>query len=308
VKRTACWIIVSVLFAVASLFLPGCERSSPPVSKASGQAAAQIDSTYDSAINTKVIRAGYLVYPPAVALEKGASKPSGMFVDILERSAALMSMRVEWVEETSFATMIDALNNKRFDVLCGPIYANASRGRAVDFTTPIYYSPLAVYVRSDDGRLLQKPLSNLNDPQFKIAVVEGELTLNVAQQFFPRATLWRNAEGSASEMSLNDVVGKKADAVFAEPYIVAEFNAKNPGALRCMNPAEPLKVFPTVMLVRKSSPQFKSMIDSAFTELLNNGEVDALLRQYFPDSTHYLPVSHPFRPSNSNTTADGSSK
>lgn len=289
-KTRSSIIMIVILVAAATVSMAGCTRAAPQDTDELTR-----DQTYARLMETNVIRAGYLLYPPAVAMEPGATRPTGLFVDILDRAAELQGFRVEFVEEASFATMIDGLNNGRYDVLCGPIWANASRGKAVDFSVPLYYSALGVYVRADDDRF-DEDLSRLNSPDVKFSVVEGEITTNVAKIMFPRASLERSPEGSDSEVSILNVIGRKADAMIAEPYIAREYNQKNPDSIKNVAANEPVRIFPNVMLFRKTTPFYTSTLNAAFREMLSNSEVDMLVSQYFDYPDDYFLVARPYRP------------
>lgn len=279
--------LLVVGFVLAAGFLAGCDR------KTGSAAPGAAEATLPRVLRTKTIRAGYVVYPPAVAKPAGATRPTGLFVDVLDRAAKLMDVNVEYVEEASFGTMIDALNSGRYDVLCGPIYANGSRARAVDFSVPIYYSGMNAWARNDDHRF-DTDIQLINDPGVRISVIDGEITENVAKLRFPKARIVSLPESSNSNDSLMNVATKKADVVFGEPFLVGQFNEKNNGVLRNVS-RTPLRVFPVVMLFRKTDGEFRRSLDSAFTELQNNGEVEVLLKQHFKDPSTYYLVAPPYQ-------------
>ncbi|NND64573.1 MAG: transporter substrate-binding domain-containing protein, partial [Gammaproteobacteria bacterium] len=82
-----------------------------------------------------------------------------------------------------------------------------------------------------------------------------------------------------------NVVNRKADVVFAEPFSVHEFMENNPDTLQQVA-GEPLTLVPNIMLIKGGQSQFKTMINNALTELFLNGIVDKAIDKYekYPDS------------------------
>jgi hypothetical protein len=54
----------------------------------------------------------------------------------------------------------------------------------------------------------------------------------------------------------------------------------NPGKIKNVSPQKPIVVYGDVMMVKKGEFTFKSAIDNAIIELLNNGYVDGVIDRY----------------------------
>lgn len=252
------------------------------------------DRTYDQVIESRTIRVGYVIYPPAVIQKPGSDQITGVFADALVTAGKNMGLEVKFVEEASFGTMIEGLESGRYDVVCSSIWANGSRGKVVDFTVPLYYSALGVYARADDHRF-DENLAAINSADVAISTIDGEITVDVAKQHFPTARVVSLPQATDSSMSLLNVVERKADIAFAEPHLANLFLKNNPGTIRNVVAGNPIRVFPNVMLVRKGDSRFLATLNAALTELLNSGEIDQLLTKYFPDPASYHRVARPYR-------------
>jgi ABC-type amino acid transport substrate-binding protein len=175
--------------------------------------------------------------------------------------------------------MIEALNSNRCDIIGSPAWSNSTRGRSAEFIQPIYYSAINAYVRSNDKRF-DNNINIINDKSYKIATVDGETSQLIASRQFPNAqTLQLPQSTDISQMLLN-VVDGKADVAFLEPTIVNEYAKNNPGKVKNISINKPIVVYGNVMMVKKGEFAFKTMMDNAISELLNNGYIDELIDKY----------------------------
>ena len=77
--------------------------------------------------------------------------------------------------------------------------------------------------------------------------------------------------------TLLEVSSKKADVTFVEPIVASEFLEKNPNSIREVKAVKPLRVFPNSMMLPKNEEDFKSSLNIAIDELINNGFVDRVI-------------------------------
>jgi len=239
-------------------------------------------SVYDNVIKSGVIRACYIVYPPASIKDPNTGKMSGVFVETLNKAAENMGLKVEWNAEVGWGDMIEALNSNRCDIIGSPAWSNSTRGRSAEFVQPVYYSAINAYVRADDNRF-DKDISTANDKNYKIATVDGETSQLIASRQFPNAqTLQLPQSTDVSQMLLN-VADGKADMAFLEPTIANDYMKSNPGKIKNISVDRPVVIYGNVMMVKKGEFTFKTTMDNAITELLNNGYVDGLINQYEKD-------------------------
>jgi polar amino acid transport system substrate-binding protein len=256
---------------------------------------AQTESVYERVMRTGVLRCGYAQWPPT-ALIKDA-KTGHMFgfgPDIINEMAENLGWKVEWAEETGWDNFIQGLKNDRFDMFCGIIWENATRGREMSFSQPIAYSALHLYTRLDDKRF-DEDVSILNAPEFKLATMDGEMSSVIAKKFFPDAqTVSLPAMSDGAQLFLQ-VADGKADGVFLEPGLAQEFANKNPDKIRQAT-KEPFSIFPiTFGLKKEADVRMMDTVNSALGEMINQGRVNELITKYEPDTSIYMPLAKPYQ-------------
>lgn len=258
-----------------------------------------VNSTvYDSIIKSGVIRACYVVYPPASIKDPNTGEMSGIFVETLNKAAENMELKVDWNTEVGWGEMIEALNSNRCDIIGSPSWTNSARGRSAEFSQPVYYSAINAYVRADDNRF-NNNYKIANDKNYKIATIDGETSQLIAQRQFPNAqTIQLPQLTDVSQMILN-VVDKKADMAFAEPTIANQYIKNNPEKIKNVSVDKPVVVYGNVMMIKKGEFDFKTMMDNAINELLDNGYIDELIDKYEKDYPGgFLRVAPPYAMSN----------
>lgn len=252
------------------------------------------DSLYDRVLKSGKIRAGYICYQPTVMRDINTKKFSGIGFEVLELAARKLSLKLEMTEEISLGTMIEGLKTNRYDIVALPIWANATRARAADFSRPLYYSAVYAYTKTGDKRL-DSSLKGLNSPNFKVATIDGEVNEIIAQADFPKAKRYSLPQmADASELLLS-VASKKADITFAEPNMVFFFNKHNPQAVQNITPNKPVRVFPNSYMFNVGEEKFKAMLNAALEEMSNSGELEKIIAKYEPFPKDFLRVASPYQ-------------
>ena len=224
------------------------------------------------------IRVGYVVYPPGMIKDPNTGELSGIFHDALEEAGKNLGLKINWVEEVGWGTMIEGLKAGRYDMIGSPVWPNSSRAKNVDFTIPLNYSAVGVYTRSGDNRFVD--LTRINNGNVTIATIDGEMSSFIAKATFPNAKIISLPQDAQVSQLLLNVRTSKADVTFVETAIAEEFLAQNPGSVQNIVPNNPVRSFGNTMLVPKNQDGFKSMINSALEELFNSGTVDVLIDKY----------------------------
>ena len=239
-------------------------------------------SIYDKVFKTGVIRACYVVYPPASIKDPNTGKLSGVFVETLNKAAENMGLKVDWNTEVGWGDMIEALNSNKCDIIGSPAWSNSTRGKSAEFSQSIYYSAINAYVRANDTRF-DSDITIANDTSFKLATIDGETSQLIASRQFPKSqTLQLPQLTDVSQMLLN-VVDGKADMAFVEPTVANSYIKNNPGKIKNISITKPVVIYGNVMLIKKGEFTFKSSIDNAINELLNNGYIDTVINNYEKD-------------------------
>lgn len=231
------------------------------------------------------LRLGYTPYSVGFFIDPNTGKRAGIYVDIVEELCRRLSIACEWVEETGWATQIEGLQTKRFDMIGSPVSLTPARARAADFSLPLFYSPIHIWARA--GRETAFNRENLDNPDVTILTLEGEQTDGFAKTYFPKAKRMALPQNASFAELLESVATGKGDVTFAEPLAVYEYNhAKGGDVLKAVSANRPLLLVPNILLLPQNEFGLKAMIDNALTDLLLSGFIDATLDKYeaYPNS------------------------
>ncbi len=209
-------VLLALAFLAAALACPAAERKD--------------ESAYDRVLRTGVIRVGYLTSPPGVIRDPNTGKMSGIAVEALDQAAANLQLKVEYVEEVQWGTMIEGLQTGRYEVamMC---WANAARARQADFSLPLFYSAVNAYARPDDKRFAGGLEAAMKDPSVRIATVDGDVMETLAESLYPGTKTFSLPQNADVAQLMRAVTTKKADVDFEEAASAHYFMEHNPGTL-----------------------------------------------------------------------------
>jgi ABC-type amino acid transport substrate-binding protein len=274
-------------FAVSVLSLAGCSQPS------SNENVSM--RGLNSARDSHVLKAAFINYPPSMTVDPNTKAKTGIMPDIITEISKAMGLQVSYVEETTFASMVDTLDSGRVDIVVSGIWPSSARALRADFSRVVYYSPIYAYVRQSDARFDNK-LSILNDKQYRIATIDGELSSIVAHGDYPAATAISLPQQADVTQLLLQVTSGKADASFVEPAIADQFLAKNPGSIKRVAGVEPVRLFPNCFLFRKGDTALRDAINVAIVELTNARRLSPVIKPYDPDGSHFIIPNLPVSP------------
>jgi ABC-type amino acid transport substrate-binding protein len=281
-------LIITVIIAAAVAWgVVHFDRGNQP-----GTAAKE--SVYDRVVKTGTIRCGYTPY--SVGLRRDQSgKIEGMYKDLMDEIANLLSLKIEWVEEVGWGEQIAGLDSGRYDLVCSPANMTGPRTRGADFSPPLYYTPVYAWVKEGDNRFGTNDAANLkraNSADITIATIDGEQAEAQAKQYFPNAKIFSAPQSSPFSVMFINVATGKADITIATPVIIKEFVEKNPDMKFIpINPHDPLILAVDMIQIKSGEFQFKSMISNAITTLIANGALDRIISKWepYPDSFIHPP-------------------
>jgi polar amino acid transport system substrate-binding protein len=249
---------------------------------------------YSRILASGKIRCGYVPYPPGLIKDPNTGEISGVFADAIKEAAANLGLKVEWAEEVGWGTMIQGLDSDRYDAICSPVWANSSRSKVADFTVPLFYSGIGAYVRADDTRFASA-LSKANSSEIRVATIDGEMSEIIASSQFARAQKVSLPQTASDSQLLLNIVDRKADITFVEPYIADLFLKTHPSSIKNLVPDHPVRVFGNTIMIKKGTYDLQSTLDVALGELINSGEIDRLLNQYTNGNKSFYPTALPYR-------------
>lgn len=254
------------------------------------------ESVYDRVMRTGKIRCGYAMWTPVLYKDLETGKLSGMFYDLMEEVGKRLDLEIVWTEESGWGTVVEGIVTNRYDMICAGLGYNSARAKFIDFGQPIFYTPMYVAVRAGDTRFDGNIREILNDPDYTIAVLDGELSSVVARQIFPEAQTSAMSQILDYSQLFIEVEMGKVDATLVEPGAFRQYEKHNPGKLRMLDGGPPVNVFPISVGLPPGDTVFNRMVDVVLIELTNDGTVERILNKYeeFPEA--FLRPMIPYKP------------
>jgi len=135
------------------------------------QAPAQ-ESILQKVQRTKVIKAGYIPYPPFVLVDPNTKKLSGYFIELMDAIVDNMGqgIKIEY-EETTWGTMVVGAQSGKFDIVVSGILSTIPRSMQVTFTRPVLLIGLSAVGKAGETRF--KSEEDLRKPGLTVAAVAG---------------------------------------------------------------------------------------------------------------------------------------
>jgi polar amino acid transport system substrate-binding protein len=264
--------IAVLLMLVASVFILGSCNNSNTTNTA---------ETKNEVFANKTIKVGYISYPPGFIVNPNTKEKSGIFNDVLVEIAKRNGLSIDYKEEVSWATMIEVLKTDRVNLIANPVWATKDRKENADFSKPVYYSPIGVYVRADDNRF-DTARSKLNDPKIKIAAVDGEINYSIGKQDFPLAEVNPFPNNIDVAQLFLEIQTRKKDVTFAEPMFAYDYMQKNPGKLKNIGEKSPIRNYPNCYMYKKGESKVGDFLNAEIDKLIKDGTIDKIIAKYEP--------------------------
>lgn len=259
-------------------------------------AFAAEESAYERVMRTGTIRCGYMTGEPYFMKDPATGALSGIWYDYVEEMGKALGFKIDWAEETGLGDVPVALDAGRIDAFCVGLWISPERARVMDFVAPITYQIVNAYVRQDEVRF-DDALAKADSADVRVSCIDGEMSASIARQDFPKAkTLCLPQLTPFSDMFLN-VLGGKADIVFASPAAIASFNQHNPPGLKKVGGPYPLRLFPESIPVARGSDDLRRMLDHTTGFLINSGRIEKILKKYSKSDNDFIRPAKPYEAS-----------
>lgn len=242
-------------------------------------------------VKTNILKCGYGGGNPYYKKDPNTGEISGMYVEILQEAAKLLSLKIEWAEEVGYAEFAEGIKVGRYDAFCAPIGIIPSRARVATSAAPLAYNPQFIY--QAEGQ----PISaDYNVKEIKAATTDGESFQIMTKRFLPNATEYSLPSMTPPSNLFIDVAVGKADVVIHDPVNINEFNRNNIGKFKLVATSKfPLSITPTTAFtVLPEDTHLLNMMNVAFQTLLDNGKVEEIFMKYgvTPDVLYRIPPNY----------------
>lgn len=264
--------IAGLLMLAASVFILGsCNNSNN----------TNTTETKNEVFANKTIKVGYISYPPGFIVDPNTKEKSGIFNDVLVEIAKRNGLTIDYKEEVTWATMIEVLKTDRVNLIANPVWATQERKENADFSKPVYFSPIGVFVRADDNRF-DADRTKINDPKIKIAAVDGEVNNFIGKSDFPKAELKPFPNNIDVAQLFLEIQTKKKDVTFAEPMFAYDYMQKNPGKLKNIGEKSPIRNYPNCYMYKKGESKIGDFLNAEIDKLIKDGTIDKIIAKYAP--------------------------
>ncbi len=243
---------------------------------------AQAESAYDRVMRTGVIRCGFGISPPVLVQDPNTKALSGLDYDIWQEIGKELDLKIQFTEEAGWGNFIEGLKTGRYDAFCSELWADPPRTKFTTLTQPVLYSFVKAFVRAGDHRF-DGDLEKINAPGVTIPVVDGDVSVKVAQSRFPRAKLYVLPQTATVSDMFMAVKSKKADVIFLDQGMVSGLEKADPGILQPVAKVPPPFVFASYFALRSGETQLRDMIDVALQKIIDDGRLEKMAKKYSPD-------------------------
>ena len=263
--------------------------------KPSGDTSHHKETAYERVIRTGVLRCAYGTWEPAVMRDPNTGQMSGFVYDFMQEVGKSLNLKVEYNLEVSWDSIATALETGKADAHCAGVFATPARGRNLAFSNPIFFSPTVAFARKDDKRF-DNNLARINQPDVTVALSDDDITTEIYNHDFPNAKKIELAQLSSPDELFLTIATKKADVTFNSPNRLITYEKNNPGLMKIIPTAKPLRIFADVIAVNIHEDALLHMLNTAIDAEIDSGEVDKLIAKYNAkyDTSYIVPVNRPY--------------
>ncbi|BCL82626.1 ABC transporter substrate-binding protein [Ktedonobacteria bacterium brp13] len=269
-----------VVSTILALLLAACGGAATPNTTGSPTTAVKPSVTAPS----DLLKSGTLVvgtdptYVPMEYIDTKTNDYTGFDIDLIRAMAASMGLKVE-VDKTSFLTIFDGLNSKRYDIVISSVTINSGRQKSFDFV-PYFTAGESLLVNKGNPKNLKSTsdLCGLN-----VGVQNGtteQMDLTTASKACQ--TAGKQAINQTVLQSQTDVIqllaNHRVDATYQDSPVTDYYNKINPGQFEVGGSV--VSAAPYGITVRKGDTAMLTAMQQAFQAVRNDGTYDNLFKSY----------------------------
>ncbi len=254
-----------------------------------GASSTKTETAYERVMRTGVLRCGYGMWEPLFGVSPETGKRHGIFYELTEQIGKLMNLEIEWVEEVPWEGMVAGLNAGRYDAVCSGKWVYGAQGAQAAYAMPVMFNIVHAYARVDDNRF-EETLSNLNSPEFTIAVQDGDVSLEIAESLFPEAKRVAVVRNSATTLLMTNVANLKSDITFMDAATARGFSSKNPNKLKIITKTSPIRSYQTTYMYQMHDYALGNLLNASLRQLQDSGVTENIINKYIKNKGDvYIP-------------------
>jgi len=241
-------------------------------------------STFDKIMESKELGVCYVPWPPSLIKDPNTGELSGFLIEVIEEIAAESNLKIEYVQSTWAGFPAD-LNTGKCDAAIAGLYPTIGRSTGVSFTRPFFYSGNSAVVRKDETRF--NKISDLNNKDVKISVIQGDFDHIYAKRYLPKAELVVLDKSSDITMSLVAVSSGKSDVGLSTSDTVSAYVKTHP-EIKALFLDKPYSTKPVTWAVRHKDQQLLNFLNNGLEYLEATGFLGSTIRKYNPDGWYSI--------------------
>ena len=256
---------------------------------------AQPTGTLGRVLNEGVLRVGINPLFKPFSFLDDAGERVGVDLDIAERLAEGLGVRLELVEPDTFNDLIPMLEKGDIDLIMAGMSITFERAKEVDFTDAYFETGLSALVNKAKAgelgvgavttydALTAKLAENRSTGRLVIAVAEGKAPAEAAPDFFPEAEIksYPTNEAAAEATLKGEAYLMVHDEVFLKVWL-RDHAAE--AELRMVVFDAPFKPDAYGFAVQKGNQAFLNLLNVFIYELGSSGQSAELIGTYLPVS------------------------
>jgi ABC-type amino acid transport substrate-binding protein len=245
---------------------------------------------------------GYRSDARPLAYRDEAGNPSGYSVELCARVAdavkgdlGLPSLAVEWVP-VSVDARLDAIRDRKVDLLCGAETVTLSRRTVASFSIPVFPGGIGALVRADaperlrkllaEGRPAVRPSWRASPSQIlerrtfsAISGTTGEKWLRGRIDAFRITATVALVDGY--DAGVKGVVDRRADAFFADRALLLDAARQHPDGADLEVLKRKFTQDPVALAMARGDEDFRLLVDRTLSRLQRSGELTRIYEASF---------------------------
>ncbi|HKO09376.1 MAG TPA: ABC transporter substrate-binding protein [Alphaproteobacteria bacterium] len=240
-------------------------------------ASASAEGAMDRILRDKKLRIGFIPSPPGTIKDPKTGEIAGYYVDGMRLIAKMIGVEPEFIE-TTWANFAAGLNSDQFDVSIAGTFATIQRAGAVEFTKPISFLGYSAVVKQGDTRF--KTPADLDNPDIKIALVQGGASVEYANENWPKAQKVLLSTGNLTAPFI-EVSAGRADVGVEDAWQAHRYAAVHP-EVTDLFAGHPYNVLPLAWSVKRGNEDLLNFMNTSIDFLLTTGRWEKLSEKYGP--------------------------
>jgi polar amino acid transport system substrate-binding protein len=244
--------------------------------------SASAEGVLDRILRDKEFKIGYIPSPPSLIKDPKTGELSGFYIDAVNLITESINVKPVYVE-TTWANFAAGLNSGQFDLSIAGTFATIQRAGAVEFTKPIAYLGYSAVAKKGETRF--KTPADLNNPDIKIALIQGGASVEYAKENWPKAQFVLLSTGNLTAPFV-EVSAGRADVGVEDAWQAHRYSLEHPEVVDLFA-GHPYNVLPIAWAVKRGDQDLLNFMNTAIDYLLTTGRWSKMSEKYGPTGRYY---------------------